>query len=609
MAVTKRKRSDIGGKRKAIQSSNKKKDEKHGGNQLRKRIELLNPKPFYEAGELLVNDDDIPEEESKKNRRRFVNLDHQFPHDLLDENVLSDDDSEQSGVEEGEGNHARMLQRITGMPSEAFGGKTIDKNITITEAYPESEFNPSRDTLDGSGGIGIQDLLEPLRGTAGYNALNKRIGQVEGQSMAIGTTLAKVYKDRIDRKVASVVQDVQVVDAHMKDGARLLELNPISVEDVKDHQNHLAKMCSLLFRHEQKSKHIKKRKCKTYDRLKNKDKLKTFFSAEEMNHDSAKELAFKQEFRRAEEHMTLKHKKKSRWAKRRIRRGLATQDEGTRAAIANQLNQHAILTRKMNTMKDNSSSDDSSDLEVDDDLEAVADQDGPLKLVTRAKEKTLIIIEEEDEAPKSGVLSLPFMFQNESDNDRKNSRVVDPALPHKETKEEDEDSGSESGEEMVDGILTSGTKQDYKLPSQRELIHGAFAGDDVMEEFAKDKLETLNEENPEPEKPTLVPGWGQWTHIQKKKGLPSWMVEDHAIAQKKREDALKERKDSHLKHVIISERLAKKVVTESGVIINPIEYKDVDPYKKSEKHKEKGKTQPKKKKNKLGNGKSVYKLK
>ncbi|KAI3931042.1 hypothetical protein MKW92_027958 [Papaver armeniacum] len=669
MAVTKRKRSDKGGKRKAIESSNKKKVEKHGGNQLRKQIELLNPKPFCsddEAGGLHVN---------KKNRRfdHVDNLEYQLPHDLLDENVLSDDDSELSGVEEGEGNHARMLQRITGMPSEAFGVKIH--------------------TLDGSGGIGIQDLLEPLRGAAGYNALNKRIGRVEEKSMAIGTPLAKVYQDRIDRKVASVVQDVEVVDAHTKDGARLLELNPISVEDVKDRQNHLAKLRSLLFRHEQKAKHIKKRKCKTYDHLKNKGKLKTSFSAEEMDPDSAKELAFKQELRRAE-------------AKRPMRRGLATQDEGSRAAISNQLNQHA----------DNSSSDDSSDFEVDDDLEAVADQDGPLKLVTRAKEKTLKIIEEEDEAPKS-VLSFPFMVRG---NERRKRAVDEEArlalkeynsslreleenldeaecskkatssgrwvfgtaaknqademsseiisnrvdrgrdidsedefaikdlgdalsnrnmVSQKTVQEEDEDSGSESGEEMVDGILTS------------DLIRNAFAGDDVEEEFEKEKLETLNEENLEPEKPTLVPGWGQWTHIQKKKGLPSWMVEEHAIAQKKREDALKERKDSHLKHVIISERVDKKVeklhtatvpypytsqeqyertlrvplgpdfnpatkvgalirpevVKEPGVIIKPIEYEEVDPHGKSEEHKGKGKTRPKK--NKPDNGISVRKAK
>ncbi|MCL7028146.1 hypothetical protein MKW94_029812 [Papaver nudicaule] len=902
MAETKRKRIDSGGGKgkKRIQSSNKKKrrnkkDEKHSGprlpNQLRKEIEFLNPKPVHSDSDdekidsdeevgLHINDDiyeyeeDIPEEESKKNRRfdPVDNLEYQLPEEFKDEDIRSDDDedigsdndgsgpngdSELSGDEEDEENHVRMLQRITGMPSEAFDGKENKKNITVAEAYPESEFNPSRDTLDGSGRIGIQDLLDPLRGTPGFHKINKRINQVEKKSMAIVAPLAKVEQDRIDRivaykgtrkevtkwenlvkrnreaptiyfgektnvgfatvgsiaseftprtefekKMASVVQDPEVVDAHMKDGARLLELNMVSAEDVKDRHNFLAKMRSLLFRHETKSKHIKKIKSKTYHRLKNKDKLKASFSDEQMDPDSAKELAFKQELERAEERMTLKHKNNSKWAKRAIRRGLATQDEGTRAAISNQLNQHAILTRKMNTMKDNSSSDDSSDSEDDDDLEAVADQHGPLKLVTRAKEKTLKILEEEDEAPKSGVLSLPFMVRgnerrkkavdeearlalkeydsslreleensdeaecskkatssgrrvfgtiaknqsdemsrkiksNRVDKDRdtdsedefankdfgdavsdgnmvsqktvhidpscvlsgrsntgqelfknfndivgdpgpkttydvaifasnsfkkmniknkksstneKNSRAVDPALALKETKE-DEDSGSESGEEMVDGILTSVTKQDYKLPSQADLIHNAFAGDDVEEEFEKEKLETLNEENPEPEKPTLVPGWGQWTHVQKKKGLPSWMVKEHAIAQKKREDALKERKDSHLKHVIISERLDKKaeklhtttvphpytskeqyeitlrvplgpefnpasefgrivrpeVLKEPGVIIKPIEYEEVDPHEKSEQHKGKGKTQPKKKK--PGNGKRVQRTK
>lgn len=112
---------------------------------------------------------------------------------------------------------------------------------------------------------------------------------------------------------------------------------------------------------------------------------------------------------------------------------------------------------------------------------------------------------------------------------------------------------------MVDGILSSVSKPSYELPSQSELIQRAFAADDVEEEFEKDKEDILKEENPEPEKPVLLPGWGQWTHVQQKKGLPSWMVEEHEIAKRKREEALKKRKDAHLKHVIISEKLDKKV--------------------------------------------------
>lgn len=107
--------------------------------------------------------------------------------------------------------------------------------------------------------------------------------------------------------------------------------------------------------------------------------------------------------------MTLKHKNSSKWAKRILERGLAVQDEGTRAAISEQLQQHALLTRKMKSMKDGSSSDDSSEEDDDDDSYAGSDEDGTQKLLTKAKEKTAKMLEEEDETPKSGVLSLPFM--------------------------------------------------------------------------------------------------------------------------------------------------------------------------------------------------------
>lgn len=114
-------------------------------------------------------------------------------------------------------------------------------------------------------------------------------------------------------------------------------------------------------------------------------------------------------------------------------------------------------------------------------------------------------------------------------------------------------------EQMVDGILTSASKETYEIPSQAELIQRAFAGDDVVEEFEKDKQEVLNQEVPEPEKPVLVPGWGQWTNVQKKRGLPSWMVREHEDANKKRKLDLKTRKDYRLRNVIISEKVDKKV--------------------------------------------------
>lgn len=104
--------------------------------------------------------------------------------------------------------------------------------------------------------------------------------------------------------------------------------------------------------------------------------------------------------------MTLKHKNNSKWAKRILKRGLSVQDEGTRDAITAQLQQHALLTRKMNSVKDDSSSsDDSSDDNDDDEDESKLEA----KLLNRGKEKIRKVIEEDNEIPKSGVFSLPFM--------------------------------------------------------------------------------------------------------------------------------------------------------------------------------------------------------
>ena len=105
--------------------------------------------------------------------------------------------------------------------------------------------------------------------------------------------------------------------------------------------------------------------------------------------------------------MTLRHKNQGKWAKRILERGLDKQDEGTRAAISEQLHMHNLLTRKMNSMKDSSSSDDSS-YEEDDDFDS-EDEDGASKLLEKAKEKTIKLMDQEDEVPDSGVLSLPFM--------------------------------------------------------------------------------------------------------------------------------------------------------------------------------------------------------
>ncbi|XP_073137338.1 uncharacterized protein [Henckelia pumila] len=826
-------------------------------NAFQKELDRCHPKsgPSDDEEEIAFNKDRgddvyeyeeaIPEEESKKNKRfdPIENYQYELPEDFEDENIASDEGEEA----EDDGRHARMLQEVTGLPSDSFASRgKKKKNFIVSEAYPESEYNPSSDILDGKGLISIQDLLEPLHDKPGFSKLRKDLRRMENKSTRILTTIPKADQERLERKaayeqskkditkwdplvkknreaptlyfdeelnlgfstigaiasefeprtdfekkIASLVNHNEVVEAHKRDGARLLELNEMSIEDMKDQQDRLAKMRSLLFRHELKAKRIKKIKSKTYHRLLKKDRTKAADLEIEMDPEATKELAMKQEFKRAEERMTLKHKNSSRWATRILKRGLQVQDDGTRVAFAEQLNKHAELTRKMSSMNESSSSDESSDEDYGDDAADGSDLDKTSKLLIKAQEKTRKLLDEDEELPQSGVLALPFMVRglkkrkeaadeeanlalkeydlslkklddkselggcdmdvssgrrvfgvpkmvvsetsrkvksdnyyansdSENDDDEREDEVVehekhdhslrlsdiDPSLLRQEfeinhdsafksseasvedpgpkitydvsffasnswkktkkssadnqiqvsndnlgkssaslrplekdpmIEDDDGDSDAESGGEMVDGILSSGFKSVYELPSQSELIQRAFAGDDVEEDFEKDKAEVLNEENPEPEKPILLPGWGQWTDIQRKKGLPSWMLEEHETARKKREEALKKRKDAYLKNVIISEKLDKKaeklhtqslpypytskevfeqsirmpigpefnpvsamgalnrpeVVKKTGVIIKPIKFKDINTRERDENHARSGQKQKK----------------
>ncbi|CAI0450113.1 unnamed protein product [Linum tenue] len=833
-------------------------------NALLKQLDRINPSSRFDddgdvssdgGKDLYEYEEEVAEEEAGKNRRfdAIKNYDYELPEDFVDENVQSDDDDDHSASSEDEDHnagkqrsgtdddekHLRMLQDITQMPSEVFEGRRKKSEIVVSEPYPESEYNPSSDVLDGVGRVTIGDLLGSLQQNPAYSKLRKEMRHVEAKSMPLAAPLSKEAIDKVERqkayeiskkditkweplikrnreapsvifdkdidvgfstvgaiasefeprtdfekKMASLVYDEKVMEAHKEDGAKLLELNKISSEDYKNSRDHIAKMRTLLFRHEVKMKRLKKIKSKTHRRMLKKDRMKVASGEMQMDSEAAKELAIKQEFKRAEERLTLRHKNKSKWAKRVLERGLNAQDEGTRAAITEQLSQHARLTRKMNSMNDSSDSDNSSDEEYDEDSD-VSERDRASKVLMKAKEKTQSILEEEDEVPTSGVLSLPFMarglkkrkdeaneeaklalqeyestlgqkqdsadtitaagngrrvfggptkkvalptkkrnlnenstnsesdsgaeFEAEenivddrSDGRQKDVRVsysllnedsesnqeplsadagnmavdagpkttyevaifasnkwrkmseksevesstkraptnVQSAADNEHPEETAEESDSDDEGQMIDGNLSSGHRTAYELPSQAELIHEAFAGDDVEEEFAKYKDEALSKENPEPEKPVLLPGWGQWTNVQKRKGLPSWMEEEHKLAQRKRDEAVKKRKDAHLKHVIISEKLDKKaeklhtkslpfpftskevfeqsirmpigpefnpatavgalnrpeVLKKPGVIIKPINYEDVDPHEKVVQHKQGGEKKQQKRK-------------
>ena len=95
-----------------------------------------------------------------------------------------------------------------------------------------------------------------------------------------------------------------------------------------------------------------------------------------------------------------------------------------------------------------------------------------------------------------------------------------------------------------------------ELDDQKSLVSRAFAGDDVEEAFQKEKLKDIEEELPDVERPTLLPGWGAWEG--ERKSTPKWIIDQNKKADTIREKALKSRKDAKMKRVIISERYDKK---------------------------------------------------
>lgn len=78
------------------------------------------------------------------------------------------------------------------------------------------------------------------------------------------------------------------------------------MEDHIKTRDHIAKIRNLLFRHEVKSKRIKRIKSKTYHRLKNKDLKKSSLGAL-MDPEMAKEEAMRQEAKRVEVSLKFPH--------------------------------------------------------------------------------------------------------------------------------------------------------------------------------------------------------------------------------------------------------------------------------------------------------------
>lgn len=123
-----------------------------------------------------------------------------------------------------------------------------------------------------------------------------------------------------------------------------------------------------------------------------------------------------------------------------------------------------------------------------------------------------------------------------------------------------QDDESDSEEDPVEVTKSSrgkrgrGKKRTSTLPSmQRDLVSEAFAGDNVVVDFVKEKEAVVGAEAPKEEDATL-PGWGTWGG----KGVRRRSHKHPQYIKKVAGIDPSKRKDHHMEHVIINEKLDKK---------------------------------------------------
>eukprot|EP00887_Chlorella_sp_A99_P001155 scaffold14.g1155.t1 len=423
---------------------------------------------------------------------------------------------------EEEARHAAMLAAVTGGGAAGRRRRRQEEEVQ-TEAYPESEYNLPA-AADGE--LTVADLIAGLGdGKAKLGAARKVLERMEKKAAPVAAPLPGPIRARQERRAgydeakkevakhepetvmeAEVAALLEAAGAHtgravaeaeealaMKARAAGWDGQALSVEEARERQNRLAKMRALLFYHEAKAKRMKKIKSKEYRRkLKKAEQRRGAGGGAEGEEDGEGEeiirLREEAEFERAKERLTLKHKNTSRWVRRALKRGSTILDEGTKAAVAEQLRLGQELRQRVNSLKPARGSDDSDDggsTSASD--EDVSDAEGEgvggsfagdkagRGLSTRAKAAALELLQaggggEEGELPSKGLFSLPFMRRA---LDKKRAQVQEEARALLQELE-----GGEQASGAGAGVFGGGGRL-------------AFAGDGGKQQRAWERVEAM----------------------------------------------------------------------------------------------------------------------
>ncbi|TGO19670.1 hypothetical protein BTUL_0003g01260 [Botrytis tulipae] len=228
-----------------------------------------------------------------------------------------------------------------------------------------------------------------------------------------------------------------------------LEMNKLSMEEVKARRDQLRMARELLYREELKAKRVKKIKSKSYRKVHRKqrerEEAKNKAALEEGGFVPSEDELEAQDRRRATERMGAKHRN-SKWAKATKATGRAAWDEDARDGITEMARREEELRKRVEGRAVRKEFEDDSDESMDDSDDNMSDDDEGteqkrlLRRLERAGKDDII----DDSAPGAKLANMKFMRNAEESRKKANDAMVEEMrkeLAGEESSSEEEEDG------------------------------------------------------------------------------------------------------------------------------------------------------------------------
>lgn len=346
---------------------------------------------FMKSLRALLPEQEYADEDEFESMEEFSEEDdEEESEDDEEEEEIDYEEFDQDEMAESKDKLTSFIDSITPSTSlETSNKKRKQPRQEVTEAYEESEYNlGAQSAVTSSAGakkLDIGDLVGALKDTSNFGSLKQQLEQLEKgtkkSKTPVAAPLPKRVQERLNREAAyeqskkdvskwsnivkqnreaevldlvekpantgmssaalvgkfkpqtelelevnSILQDSGMLEKKQHEFEEM-ELNKVSVEEMKERRSELARMRSLLFFKEQKLKKMSKIKSKAYRKLKKKEREKLQqeheLSIEELaklDPEIAEQERLKAEAERARERMTQRHKNTSKWARELLSR-------------------------------------------------------------------------------------------------------------------------------------------------------------------------------------------------------------------------------------------------------------------------------------------------